>query len=155
MRAMTALAMTCFVALVGSPLAAQESTPDAALDALAQKYMDGWKMGDASACASVYSEDAEIVDFMGARIEGHAAIQESVGKTLELFRGSSIQLTRTSVHGIKPDLVASDGTWEVMGAKAPGMPTKGFYTVIVAKSGDTWQIIAAQTKVPPSMPPSP
>lgn len=151
---MRALAIGCWVALVGSSLAAQESTPEAALDALAQKYMEGWKAGDAAACASIYSEDADLVDFMGQGFEGRAAIQESIGKTLEAFQGSSIQLTRTSIHTVKPDLVASDGTWEVTGARAPGMPTKGFYTVIVAKTGDAWHIISSQSKVPPAMPPS-
>ncbi len=117
--------------------------------------MDGWKAGDASACASIYSEDADVVDFMGQRFEDRAAIQESIVKTLEAFQGSSIQLTRTSIHTIKPDLVAPTGTGRSPAARGAGDADKRLLHLIIAKAGDSWHIISTQAKVPPSMPPSP
>ncbi|HEY7698799.1 MAG TPA: nuclear transport factor 2 family protein, partial [Vicinamibacteria bacterium] len=118
--------------------------------AVAQEYVEAWKAGDAAGCASIYSDDADVIDFMGMTAKGKAAIQESIGKTLGTFQGSSIQIVRTGIHVVAADVVVSDGTWEVVGSKAPeGTPTKGFYTVAVAKQGDAWQVVSGRTKVAP------
>jgi uncharacterized protein (TIGR02246 family) len=138
--------------LTGASLAAQEATVEQAIDAIAQKYSEAWKAGDAAGCASIYSEDADVIDFMGMSAKGKAAIQESITKTLGTYPGSSIQIVRTGIHPVSADVVVSDGTWEVTGAKAPeGAPTKGFYTVVVAKQGDAWQVVSGRTKVAPAM----
>jgi uncharacterized protein (TIGR02246 family) len=149
---MKALAISCLLALTGASLAAQEATVEQAIDAIAQKYSEAWKAGDAAGCASIYSEDADVIDFMGMSAKGKAAIQESITKTLGTYPGSSIQIVRTGIHPVSADVVVSDGTWEVTGAKAPeGAPTKGFYTVVVAKQGDAWQVVSGRTKVAPAM----
>lgn len=149
---MKTLAITCFAALTAASLAAQEATLEQAIDALAQKYADAWKAGDAAGCASIYSDDADLVDMMGVSAKGKAAIQESIAKTLSTYPGSSIQIVRTGIHPISADVVVSDGTWEITGGTpAEGAPTRGFYTVVVAKQGDTWQIVANRAKVPPAM----
>jgi len=149
---MKALAISCFVVLTGAPLAAQDATVEQAMDALAQKYADAWKAADAAGCASIYSDDADLIDFMGTSAKGKAAIQESITQTLATFAGSSIQIVRTGIHPVSADVAVSDGTWEVTGAKAApeGSPTRGFYTVVVAKQGDAWQVVSGRTKVAPA-----
>ena len=149
---MKALAISCFVVLTGAPLAAQDATVEQAMDALAQKYADAWKAADAAGCASIYSDDADVIDFMGMSAKGKAAIQESITQTLGTYPGSSIEIVRTGIHPVSADVVVSDGTWEVTGAQAPeGAPTKGFYTIVLAKQGDAWQVVSGRTKVAPSM----
>lgn len=151
-KIMKALAITCLVTLTGAVSSAQETTAEQAIDALAQKYSDAWKAGDAAGCASIYSDDADLIDFMGMSAKGKVAIQESITQTLGTYPGSSIQIARSGIHPVSADVVVSDGTWEITGAKAPeGAPTKGFYTVVVAKQGDNWQIVSNRTKVPPAM----
>jgi uncharacterized protein (TIGR02246 family) len=151
-KTVLALAIASVIVLAGTSLLAQDPAVEQAIDAIAQKYSDAWKAGDAAGCASVYSEDADYVDFMGMTAKGRAAIQESLTQTLGSFPGTSIQITRTGIRILSPDVVVSDGTWEVTGGTpAEGAPTKGFYTVVVAKQGDTWQIVANRAKVPPAM----
>jgi uncharacterized protein (TIGR02246 family) len=146
---MKALAAFCLAALTASSLSAQDSV-EQALDALAQKYTESWNAGDAAGCASIYSEDADVVDFMGMSAKGKAAIQESLTTTLGTYPGSSIVLVRTGIHPVSADVAVSDGTWEITGAQpAEGVPTKGFYTVVVAKQGDAWLLVAGRTKVAP------
>jgi uncharacterized protein (TIGR02246 family) len=136
---------------IAGPLTAQPEL-EQVLDALEQKYEEGWRQGDAATCASIYSEDADLVDFFGARFEGRAAIQESITQTLQAFGKSTIDIQRTNLHVVSPNVIVSDGGWEVKGSAAEGAPTKGFYTVILQKHGDAWHIVSNRTKVPPSMP---
>ncbi len=149
---MKALAIFSFLALAAVSPGAQDPAVEGAIDALAQKYADAWKAGDAAGCASIYSDDADVIDFMGTSAKGKAAIQESITKTLGTYPGSSIQIVRTGMHPVSADVVVSDGTWEITGATPPeGAPTKGFYTVVAAKQGEAWQVVSARTKVgPPS-----
>lgn len=138
---------------MASPLAAQDTSGiEQAVDALAQTYMDGWSQGDAAACASIYAEDADLMDFMGASVKGRAAIQESIAQTLQTFGSSTIKIERTSIHAIGSDVAVSDGTWEVMGSSAQGAPTQGFYTVILMMKDGAWKIVSGRSKVPPPMP---
>jgi uncharacterized protein (TIGR02246 family) len=147
---MKALAISCLLALAASSLAAQDATVEQALDALAQKYTEAWKAGDPAGCASIYSDDADVVDFMGMSAKGKSAIQESLTKTLDTYPGSSIQIVRTGIHVVSPEVVVSDGTWEITGAPAAeGVPSKGFYTVVAVRQGDAWQLVAGRTKVAP------
>jgi uncharacterized protein (TIGR02246 family) len=148
-----ALTLATFLAFAAAPLFAQDPAVEQAIDALAQKYADSWKAGDAAGCASIYSDDADIIDFMGVTAKGKAAIQESIAKTLSTYPGSSIQIVRTGIHTVSADVVVSDGTWEITGGTpAQGAPSNGFYTVVVARQGDLWQVVSARTKVAP--PPS-
>jgi uncharacterized protein (TIGR02246 family) len=140
-----------FVAFCAAPLLAQDDALEQAVDALAKKYSDSWKAGDAPGCASLYSDDADYIDFMGMSAKGKAAIQENITQTLGNFPGSSIQIVRTGLHLVSADVVVSDGTWEIIGGKPlEGAPTHGFYTVVVAKQGDAWQVVAHRAKVPPT-----
>lgn len=148
MRIIVALGL---VAAITSTLSAQPEL-EQALDALEQKYEEGWSQGDAAACASLYSEDADLVDFFGATYKGRAAIQESIAQTLGTFGKSTINIHRTSIHVVSPNVVVSDGTWEVAGSAAEGAPTSGFYTVIVQKHGDAWHVVSNRSKIAPTMP---
>jgi len=149
---MKALMFASLAALAAAPAFSQDATVEQAIDALAQEYVDAWKAGDAAGCAAIYSDDADLIDFMGMSAKGKAAIQESVTQTLGTFPGSSIQIVRTSIHPVSADVVVSDGTWEVVGGTpAEGSPTKGFYTVVAAKQGDSWLVVSNRTKIPPAM----
>ena len=154
----TALAIGSLIALAVTSLTAQDATVEQAIDAIAQKYSEAWKAGDAAGCASIYSDDADVIDFMGISAKGKAAIQESITQTLGTYPGSSIQIVRTGIHPVSADVVVSDGTWEITGAQVPSFttsgaahsaPTKGFYTVVAAKQGGAWQLVAGRTKVAP------
>jgi uncharacterized protein (TIGR02246 family) len=145
--------LIAIAALAALPLTAQEaSDTEAALDALAQKYIDAWSKGDAAAAAAIYSDEARVTDFTGNTVEGRAAIEQALSESLKTFQGSTIQLERTNLSAVAPGIAVSDGTWEVKGASSAEGPTKGFYTVVAKKTGDEWALVASQSKVPPPMP---
>ncbi len=147
---MKAIAILCFASFTASFAAAQDAQFGEAVDAVAQKYAEAWKAGDAAGCAALYSDDADVIGLDGITAKGKAAIQEAIAQSLATFPGSSLQIIRTGIHVVSPDVVVSDGTWEITGAQpAAGAPMKGFYTVVLAKQGDVWQIIANRSKVPP------
>jgi len=119
------------------------------VDALAAKYMEGWNAGDPSACAAIYAPDGVIVDLFGATFSGRDAVGESITATLEAYPGTTIDIVRTSLHKVSDNLVVSDGTWEVKGSTAEGVPTQGFYTIVVTNSGGEWLVSQGQSKVAP------
>ena len=150
-KKLTRTLIAAFVAFTVAPLLAQDAALEQAVDALAKKFSDSWKAVDAAGCASIYSDDADLIDFMGMSVKGKAAIQENITQTLGTFPGSSLAIERTGLHVVSADVVVSDGTWEITGGKPPeGAATRGFYTLVVAKQGDAWQVIAQREKVPPA-----
>ncbi len=153
MRRVTTIGFVFALALVASAGFAQDNAElEAAIDALAAKYMEAWNAGDASACAAVHTQDGVFIDLFGTTFEGRAAIEESITATLETYSGTTIEIVRTSLNKVSDNLVVSDGTWEVKGSTAEGVPTQGFYTIIVTNTGGEWLISTLQSKVAPPMP---
>ncbi|HSF15392.1 MAG TPA: SgcJ/EcaC family oxidoreductase [Vicinamibacteria bacterium] len=142
------LAVGCALLLFAGWLGAQ-GPEEEAIDALAAKYVEGWKAGDAAMCASIYAEDADVVDFAGQTFKGRSAIEESVAKTLESYPGSSLSIERTTFHVVSPDVVVSDGVWRVEGAVGEDLPTEGFYTVVASRASGEWLVVSGRTKVAP------
>ena len=148
-----ALAAVTIVTIVASVGFAQDNAElEAAIDAVAAKYMEGWNAGDAAACAATYTADGVIVDLFGQTFDGRAAIEESIAATLETYPGTTIDIVRTSLTKVSDNLTVSDGTWEVKGSTAEGVPTQGFYTIIATNTGGEWLISTGQSKVAPPMP---
>jgi uncharacterized protein (TIGR02246 family) len=109
-------------------------------------------MGLIAGVASLFAEDGDLVGFSGASSKGRAAIQETyVGALEDTYKGSSLKLARTGLHIVTPDVIVTDGTWEIVGGvNAEGAPSKGFYTFVMAKQGDDWTIVSSRLKVPPA-----
>ncbi len=138
------------ILLSASPLLAQDPAMEQAVDALAQKWTEIWNSGNAADFASLYTEDADSVGFGGETRKGRAALVEGLGETMSYYKGSRIKLLRTGLHVVSPDVVVTDGTWELTGGENPdNEPTKGFYTFIFAKDGDAFRIAGHRAKVPP------
>ena len=107
------------VAFLGASVAGQDhSDIESAIDALAATYTEGWNSGDAAACASTYTEDAYSIQITGERFDGRSAIEGNIQETLTRNGSSTIEIVRTSMHVVKPDLVVVDGTWTVSGSSA-------------------------------------
>ena len=153
MRRLTTIGFVFALALVaGVGLAQDNAELEAAIDAVAAKYAEGWNAGDASMCASTYTEDGASIDLFGNTFEGRAAIEESIAAALETYGATTIDIARTSLNKVSENLVVTDGTWEVKGSTAEGVPTQGFYTIIVTNTGGEWLISTGQAKVAPPVP---
>lgn len=150
MRRVTTIGFVFALALVASVGFAQDDAElEAAIDAVAAKYMEGWNSRDASVCASAYTADAVIVDLFGQTYEGRATIEESIAATFETYGETTIDIVRTQLHKVSDNVVVSDGTWEVKGSTTEGVPTEGFYTIIATNTGGEWLISTGQSKVAP------
>ena len=143
------LALGCTLLAFAGWIGAQDPEAGQAIDALAAKYVEGWKAGDASMCASIYAEDADVIDLGGQTFKGRSAIEESISQTLESYPGSSISIERTTLHVVSPNVVVSDGAWRVDGAVGENLPTEGFYTIVASRASGEWLIVSGRTKVAP------
>jgi uncharacterized protein (TIGR02246 family) len=132
-------------------VAAQDPALEGAADAVMKGFVDGFNAGDAAALTSLYAEDGDAGGFSGEIWKGRTAVQEAWAATLNAYKGSTVQITRTGLHILSPDVVVVDGRWEISGGTiAEGEPTTGFVTLIVAKQGDAWLVVSSRAKVPPS-----
>ena len=146
---MKAPVIACLV-LVAASVSAQDASVEQAVDGLLNQWADGWNRGDAAACVALHTEDGDRVGAGGELWKGRAAMQESLAKTIASYGGGSLKLTRTSLHIVSPEVVVTDGTWEISGGKPEGAPTSGFYTFILSKEGDVWKAESLRVKVPPA-----
>jgi uncharacterized protein (TIGR02246 family) len=122
-----------------------------AVDGIVKTFTDGFNAGDAAAIAAMFAEDGDAGGWGGNLYKGRAALQEAFADSLTAYKGSTIQLVRTGLHVVAPDVVVVDTSWEVSGGTVEeGSPTKGFMTLVLAKQGDSWQVVSSRTKVPPS-----
>jgi len=148
---MKSLAAFCLVALTASSLDAQDASVEQAVDAINQKLSDAWTAADAAGIAALFAEDGDQVGFGGVSSKGRAAIAERYEGTMASYQGSSLKLTRTSLHVVAPDVLVADGTWEIAGGTSSGGgPTKGFYTFVLAKQAESWTIVSNRVKAPPA-----
>ena len=147
---MRVLAVALVVLAFALPLSAQDPAVEQAMDAIGKAFVDGFNAGDAAAITSVYAESADAVGFDGSAYKGRAEIQEAFVQTLETYKGSKIQFSRTGLHVVAPDVVVMDGSWEVSGGTiVEDSPRQGFLTFIVEKQDDSWQVVAVRAKAPP------
>jgi uncharacterized protein (TIGR02246 family) len=141
---------------LGSTVLSQDTAADAeAIEMLAAKYEEGWKNGDAQATASIYAADADIIDFMGRSFKGREEIEKSIAEVFTMFEGSQIELERTSIRFLRPDLAVWDGIWEITGlpeAEGDAPPTKGLSTVVAVKQEGQWLLAYGLSSVPPPPP---
>jgi uncharacterized protein (TIGR02246 family) len=156
----TSLILLTVVALAASfgitALSQDTAAETEAIEMLATRYEEGWKNGDAQAAASVYTPDADIIDFFGRSFKGREEIGKSIAEVLTMYEGSQMNIETTSIRFIRPDLAVWDGTWEVTGvpeAEEPAPPTKGLATVVAVKQEGQWLLAYGLSNVPPQPPP--
>ncbi len=148
---MKAIAILCVASSIAFPAAAQDQAIETAMDAVVKAIVDGFNAGDAAALTSAYAEDGDIGAPIGMIWKGRTGIQEAWTATLSAYKGSTMQISRTGLHVVSPEVVVVDGRWEMSGGTiAEGHPTTGFITLIVAKQGDAWRVVSSRAKVPPS-----
>jgi uncharacterized protein (TIGR02246 family) len=154
--AMIILTVMALAVLLGSPALTQDiAAAEEAIEMLATQYEEGWKNGDAQTCAAIYAPDADLIDFVGKSYKGRAEIEKSIADVLAMYPGSQIDIQKTAIRFVKPDLAVWDGTWEVTGVpetEGPKPPTKGSNTVVIVKQDGQWLLAYGMSSVPPPSP---
>jgi uncharacterized protein (TIGR02246 family) len=142
----TLLVLVASVALLGtglSPVSAQTQAPD--LDKLAADFIEAFDQGDATALASLYTENAVRVTVEGGTVIGRAAIEEEFAAYFAgPFKGTSMTINAGRVQVVGAETAVNEGTYEVSGIMTPdgqpAPPVKGSYVNTVMNMDGVWLI---------------
>lgn len=120
-----------------------------ALRALMQQYTDAYKAGNAATLASLFTEDAEMIDENGDRIRGRQAIQNVFAAIFRNRPGASLTITTDSIRFLAPDVAQEEGITIVkVGKKSPSTRR---YTVLYVKQGGQWRYSSAREERDPDV----
>jgi len=153
MRTLATMTLIGCVALVAPAAHGQDEGGDgAAIQAVAQKWIDAWNAGDMAGVAALYTEDADYEDVFGERHEGRAAIEQAFAESNSgPYQGSQLELESISFRMLGPSLAVSDTRWKVTGmpeSDGPAAPAEGLSTAVFVAQGDGWLITAHRSRVP-------
>lgn len=132
---------------ISSELLPQDRAADVqAILELEQTAADGWAAGDGALMASVYTEQADYVTFLGDRLQSRAAIA-SVHQALfdNALKGSS--LANREVRSIRfladsVALIHVTGAVKTAGRKEPKKSRASIQTMVAVKHDGGWKFTA-------------
>lgn len=109
-----------------------------ALQALARAYAQAFDAANAGALGALFTENAELIDEQGERIQGRARIENFLGTVFKERPGATITIVPASLRFLSPDVALEEGRTIV---RTPGgsPPTSRHYTVTYVKQGDRWR----------------
>jgi uncharacterized protein (TIGR02246 family) len=113
--------------------------PDAekAIKQVAETFTRAFNAGDAKSVAALYTDDGEIVDEYGERIQGRALIQSFYAAIFGERKGATIDISLESLRFLGPDAAQEKGQTRVK-PPAGESPTFRDYTVLYVKQGGQW-----------------
>jgi uncharacterized protein (TIGR02246 family) len=113
-----------------------------ALQSVTQAYVRAYNAGDAHALASLFTDDAEMIDEHGDRLRGRATIETVFAAMFRERPGATISITPVSLRAIAPDVAEEEGQNHVkVGEEGP---STRHYTVVYVKQGDRWRYSKAR-----------
>ncbi len=110
---------------------------EAALSGIALAYSRAYNSGDVRALAALYTDDAEMIDEDGERLEGRAMIEDVFRAMFKERPGASIKIAPASLRFLGPDVAQEEGQTVV---NVPGNPAPRtrHYTVLFVKQANRW-----------------
>ena len=156
---------TRFVVLVVSlffpvvSVSADQSADETAIRNLQIRQQETWKHHDRKAYASLFTEDADVVNVMGWWWKGRSQIESELARAHAfIFRDSTLTITDVQIKFSTPQVAVAHVSWTMVGAKSPDgnpmhLPQKGIQTQVLRKQAGQWLISAFQnTNGVPEMP---
>ena len=108
-----------------------------AIKQVAETFTRAFNAGDAKAVAALYTDDAELIDEYGERIQGRPAIQDFYSALFNERKGATIEISLASLRFLGPDVAKENGQTRVN--PSGGEPaTYRDYTVLYVKQGGRW-----------------
>ena len=104
---------------------------------LGEMFTRAFNAGDARAAAALYTDDAELIDEYGERIQGRPAIQDYYSALFNERKGATIEIFLSSLRFFGPDVAKEEGQTRVKPSGAEPA-TRRDYTVIYVKQGGRW-----------------
>jgi len=144
-------------AAVGSPAPTQAALTDRPEDekailSVGESFRLAYNAGDAKALASLYTDDAEIIEENGERFQGRKTIQDLYSLLFQERKGSSIEIAVDSIRFLGPDVAKEEGQTRVKPAVTTEPPSVRRYTVLYVKQGGKWLYSSVREELEPGLP---
>jgi len=144
-------------AAVGSPAPTQAALTDRPEDekailSVGESFRLAYNAGDAKALASLYTDDAEIIEENGERFQGRKTIQDLYSLLFQERKGSSIEIAVDSIRFLGPDVAKEEGQTRVKPAVTTEPPSVRRNTVLYVKQGGKWLYSSVREELEPGLP---
>ena len=123
----------------GGPRAMLTRRPEdeQALHSIADAYARAYNAGDARSLATLFTDDAEMIDEDGEHLRGRPMIEEVFRSMFKERPGATIKISPASLRFLGPDVAQEEGQTLVKAAGSQA-PTTRHYTVLYLKQGNRW-----------------
>ncbi len=121
-----------------------------AIKKVTETFIRAFSAGDARAVASLYTDDAELIDEYGERIEGRATIEHFYSALFQARKGAAIEVSVTALRFLGPDVAKETGQTHVK-PKGSEPVTHRDYTVIYVKQDGRWLHSSVREEFPTSL----
>jgi uncharacterized protein (TIGR02246 family) len=120
-----------------TPVLMKRPDDEKAIQSLAAEYNRAYNAGDARSLASLFTEDAEVIDENRERLRGRPMIEEVFGSMFRERPGATIAISPDSIRFLAPDVAQEEGRTQV---KVPGSETPliRHYTVLLVRQANRW-----------------
>jgi uncharacterized protein (TIGR02246 family) len=122
-----------------------------ALLTLAQAYARAYNAGDSHSLATLFTDDAEMIDENGERLHGPRTIETVFATMFRDRPGATLTIVPSSLRFLGPDAAREEGrTLVKVGDEGP---STRHYTVIFVKQDNRWRYSSAREEQEPGMTP--
>jgi uncharacterized protein (TIGR02246 family) len=130
-------------ALVGSVPATQvvltnRPEDEKAILSVGEAFRRAFNAGDATAVASLFTDDAELFEENGDRFHSRKTIQDLYSTLFQERKGYSIEIAVDAIRFLGPDVAKEEGRTSVKPSVTTEPPAVRRYTVLYVKQGGKW-----------------
>jgi uncharacterized protein (TIGR02246 family) len=138
--------------LVPSPLpTAPDADADHTLSDVRKLLVEAdtdWNRNDAKAAASLFVDDADLVDTSARRLSGRDNIEKHIAGVLaHQFHGTTSRTTVLTTTALGPDLAVLEIRWELLGEGRDAKTLTITGLRVLTRNGGRWWVSAAQDTV--------
>jgi uncharacterized protein (TIGR02246 family) len=112
------------------------------------RQADAWNRHDATAYASLFTQDGDVVNVVGWWWKGRPEIEKKLTAAFAfVFRESTLSITDVHVRFLSSDIAVAHVLWTMTGAKTPAgvpEPREGIQVQVLRKSAGKWLIASFQ-----------
>jgi uncharacterized protein (TIGR02246 family) len=136
-------------------LAQPVSLPPSEVDAIVLKfqtaYADTFDRRDAKGMAALFTENATLQNEWGGVVQGRTNIEAVLTRLMSaLPAGEKLRDTPVASHAVNSEVIVSQGTSQRI--LTNGAPAQMFFTRVLVRHGDRWQLAATQIARPSTAP---
>jgi uncharacterized protein (TIGR02246 family) len=134
----------------GQPRPGGNPEAEAAIQKLAEAFVEAFHKGDAKAVAACWAPDGDFILQTGRELKGRAAIEKAFADLFAKNKGLKIRIESLSLRFPTPESAIEDGTTEVFPADG-GPPTRARFTNVHVKQDGQW--LLSSSREAPYVPP--